>query len=117
MMTKSFQAVCLAILTATLPLMASAEAEIKYKAKVTVSVGQSVVVYGYRGECGQAPDVGAIDLPTLQTGKLSIGKAGMRDSKRCKGMTPAVEIIFTATAAGKEKFEVQGDDISVRVKE
>ena len=116
-MMSGLRAACLVGMAASFPLTATAETEIKYREKVTLSVGQSVVVHGYRGDCGQAPDPAEIRLPALQTGTLSIGKAGQRSSKRCKGMTPALEIIFTATAPGRETFEVQGDDISVRVKE
>jgi hypothetical protein len=99
------------------PLAAQSGPEIKFRDKVTVSVGDSVVIYGYRGDCGALPAAGDIDLPSLKTGTLSTGRDGFRDSKRCKGKTPAVEIIFTATTPGREKFELQGDGITVRVKE
>lgn len=105
-------AVMVAVLSA--PTLALAET-IAYKERVSVSVGQSVVVYGYRGDCGQPPASGAIDLPALKTGTLSVGKAGTKNSGTC-GPTPAVEIIFTATTPGRESFEVQGDKITVRVK-
>jgi len=111
-----FYAICLSFIAAAGPLAAQSEGEIKYRERVTVEVGQSVVVYGYRGDCGQLPTAGQVELPTLKTGKLSTGKAGIRTSKRCKGKTPAVEVIFTATTPGRETFELQGDDISVRVK-
>jgi hypothetical protein len=99
------------------PLAAQSGPEIKFRDKVTVNVGESVVIYGYRGECGALPADADIDLPSLKTGTLSTGRDGFRQSKRCNGKTPAVEIIFTATTPGREKFEIQGDGITVRVKD
>ncbi|AZL57804.1 hypothetical protein EI545_02475 [Tabrizicola piscis] len=99
-----------------MPIAALADTEIDYRERVTLKVGQSVVVYGFRGDCGKLPTSDQIDLPVLKTGKLSVGKPGKRVSKRCNGMTPAVQIIFTAETEGREKFELQGDDISVRVR-
>lgn len=98
------------------PLTAQSGPEIKYRERVTLNVGESIVVYGYRGDCGKLPTSGQVELPTLKTGTLSTGKDGFRNSKRCKGDTPAVEVIFTATTPGRETFELQGDDISVRVR-
>jgi len=68
---------------------------------VTLDVGDSVVVYRYRGDCGSLPTKTQVELPTLKTGKLSIGKDGIRNSKSCNGKTHAVEIIFTATSPGR----------------
>jgi hypothetical protein len=99
------------------PLAISAETTIKYRKSVSVQVGQSVVVHGIRGECGEEPNLSQVTLPKLETGELSLGKMGVRSSNRCGGMTPAVEVIFTATKAGREKFEIEGDDVSVRVKD
>jgi hypothetical protein len=106
-----------AVSLALLPLAASAETTIKYRKSVSVQVGQSIVVHGIRGECGAEPNLSSVTLPKLETGELSLGKMGERTSNRCGGMTPAVEVIFTATKAGREKFEIEGDPISVRVKE
>lgn len=100
-----------------LPFAAQADANIQSKRNTTLSVGQSAVIYGHRGDCGVLPTADQIDLPALETGTLSVGKAGQKKSTKCKGITPAVEIIFTATTPGKEKFEIDGDDFSVRVKE
>ena len=111
----SFAFGMLALLAA--PLAAQSGKEIKFRDKVTLSVGESVVIYGYRGECGALPADGDIELPSPKTGTLTTGKDGFRESKRCKGKTPAVEIIFTATTPGREKIEIQGDGISVRVKD
>lgn len=104
----------IALVAGTLPLLA--QTSIGYRERVTLNVGQSAVVYGYRGECGKAPTKAEIQLPALTTGTLSIGKPGFSDSNRCGGLTPAVEIIFTATKAGRESFELRGDKVTVRVK-
>jgi hypothetical protein len=103
------------LIVLSLPFAAQAE-DIPFVGKINLDVGQSIVIYGHRGECGALPTDADIDLPTLETGTLSIGKAGQRKSKKCNGMTPAVEIIFTATAPGREKFEIDGDDFTARVK-
>lgn len=105
-----------ALLLAPAPLAAQSGPEIKDRERVTLDVGESVVIYGYRGDCGALPTAGQVELPVLKTGTLSTGRNGKRNSKRCNGMTPAVEIIFTATTPGREVFELQGDDISVRVR-
>jgi hypothetical protein len=99
------------------PFTAMAETTIKYRKSVTLQVGQSIVVHGIRGECGENPDLAEIVLPKPKTGELSLGKFGVRQSNRCNGKTPAVEVIFTAKTAGREKFEGEGDDITVRVKD
>ncbi len=75
------------------------------------------MIYGFRGDCGEPPTSGQLKLPKMKTGKLSVGQEGVRKSKRCNGMTPAVEIIFTATQPGRETVELQGDGISIRVKD
>jgi hypothetical protein len=104
------------LLLCCLPLSAQAENNIPQKERLTLEVGQSAVIYGHRGDCGQLPTADQIELPTLKTGTLSVGQEGQRESRRCGGITPAVEIIFTATTPGRERFEIDGDDFSVRVK-
>jgi hypothetical protein len=117
-MTASWMATAaLAISIAAVPFTALAEGTIKYRKSVSLQVGQSVVVHGIRGECGQEPVLSQVKLPRLSTGELSLGKMGVRQSGSCDGLTPAVEVIFTATSAGREKFEVEGDPITVRVKD
>lgn len=109
-------AACLVLASLAAPLAAQSGKEIKFRERVTLDVGQSVVIYGYRGDCGALPTKAQIELPALKTGTLSLGAEGFRNSKRCKGDTPAVEIIFTATTPGRESFEIQGDGITVRVR-
>jgi hypothetical protein len=115
-MTASWKSTAALALGLSAIAFAAQAKDIPYREKVTLEVGQSVVIYGHRGECGQLPTAAEIDLPALTTGTLSVGNAGQRKSKSCKGITPAVEIIFTATSPGREKFEIDGDDFSVRVK-
>jgi hypothetical protein len=79
-----------------------------------LTVGQSVVFYGFVGECGVAPT--RVQLPQLRTGTLSVGRVGARNSRRCGGMTPAVEIIFTATQPGTEGFRINEDRFIARVR-
>lgn len=103
-------------LLCSLPLSVQAENNIPYEERITLQVGQSAIIYGHRGDCGKLPTSDQIDLPALKTGTLSVGKEGQRRSKKCNGITPALEIIFTATTPGRERFEIDGDDFSVRVK-
>jgi hypothetical protein len=98
------------------PATAQSTNEIDYRERVTLNVGESVVVHSIRGECGQLPTRDDLGLPALTTGTLSIGNEGFRNSRRCNGNTPAVEVIFTATAPGRERFEIDGDTVSVRVR-
>ncbi len=89
--------------------------DIPHQKSLTLQVGQSAVIYGYRGDCGALPGPGDVKVPALKTGKLSIGKPGQRNSRKCGGVTPAVEIIFTATAPGNDSFKLQGDPIRIKV--
>jgi hypothetical protein len=89
--------------------------DIPHQKSLTLQVGQSAVIYGYRGDCGALPRPGDVKVPALKTGKLSIGKPGQRNSRKCRGVTPAVEIIFTATAQGSDSFKLQGDPIRIKV--
>ena len=89
---------------------------IEFRDRVTLSVGQSAVIKGARGDCGKAPEKAQVALPALKTGTLSLGKAGVRNSNSCGGPTPAIEVIFTATSVGRESFDLFGDRVSVRVK-
>lgn len=108
-------AIALALSLSPMAALSQATNDIPYRETLTLSVGQSAVIYGYRGECGQLPGAGEVRVPALSTGTLSIGQPGQRQSRRCGGTTPAVEIIFTATTPGRESFELQGDRIRVRV--
>jgi hypothetical protein len=91
-----------------------------YKPEVWMSVGQSKVIHAERGNCGKLPrdwpDVVA-DLPPTALGSFSDGGLARRNSKYCKGMTPARAIIFTAKRAGIEEFNIQGDFLKVTIAE
>ena len=116
---SAFQRLCLAVssiavLGSAAPLFA--QSTIDYRERVSLRVGQSAVIYGYRGDCGKEPTAGDVELPQTTTGTLSLGKIGVTNSNRCGGRTPAVDIIFTATKPGRESFELNGDEITVRVR-
>jgi hypothetical protein len=53
-----------------------------------------------------------VKAKTYKTGKISFGKLGARNIKHCGGKTPAMEVIFTATAPGGEAMVLDGDDSS-----
>ena len=103
-------------LVLALPTGAFAQgAEISWRKDVNLKVGESMVVYGYRGDCGQRPDLSQVRVPATRTGQFSFGQMGVRQSNRCGGTTPAIELVFTATAPGRETVKVQGDEIRIRV--
>lgn len=87
---------------------------------VTAKVGQSVVVHGSRGRCGEQPpgweEVFA-GLPQLSNGVWSDGGVGIRVSRACNGGTPARAVVFTATHPGEERFTLYDDPITIRVTE
>ncbi len=93
--------------------------QIRYKRDVTLTVGQSTVIHGARGECGQPPpawDRVVRNLPQTVTGSFSDGGTGTRRSRRCGGLTPARAVRFTAEKAGSEQIELYGDPINITVK-
>ena len=87
---------------------------------VAAKVGQSVVVHGSRGRCGeQPPDWEEVfqGLPPLSNGVWSDGGVGIRVSRACSGGTPARAVVFTATHPGEERFTLYDDPITIRVTE
>jgi hypothetical protein len=56
-------------------------------------------------------------LPSTALGTFSDGGLARRNSKFCKGITPARAIVFTASQAGVEEFLIQGDFMKVTVVE
>ncbi|WP_436399624.1 hypothetical protein [Roseobacter sp. S98] len=96
---------------------ADTDNRIPFHTSVDLQVGQSMIVHGYRGECGKRPaKVDKNRTRDTKLGVLSIGKWGVTKSRRCGGWTPAVEIIFTARRKGRETIEVAGENIKVRVR-
>jgi hypothetical protein len=92
----------------------------EYVRNVSARVGDSMIIHGARGnECGEAPswDSARILLPSLQTGTLTDGGVGTRQSRQCGGRVAARAILFTATAPGTEQISLYGDDIVIRVTE
>lgn len=93
--------------------------KILFSKSVTLKVGQSQVIHGKKGRCGDLPptaeEIKRKFPKNLETGTLSTGKLGVRKSRKCGGVTPAREIIFTATKAGDEKIVLYDDDIQILV--
>ena len=90
---------------------------IPYNKEVTVKVGESVILTGWRGECGARPkNVDRKRTRATKLGVLSNGKWGVTKSRKCGGWTPAVEIIFTAKKKGRETVKTAGDTFSVTVR-
>ncbi|WP_299626723.1 hypothetical protein [uncultured Tateyamaria sp.] len=91
--------------------------QIPFHRSVDMKVGQSMVVNGFRGECGARPrNVDPNRTRDTKLGVLSNGKWGVTKSRTCGGWTPAVEIIFTARKKGRETITVAGERIKVRVR-
>lgn len=91
---------------------------IPFRPKITMKLGETRPIYAVRGDCGLLPDEWqeiSLDLPTVRTGNFSDGGLARRHSKFCQGLTPARAIHFTATAAGMEEFEIQGDFFKMTV--
>ncbi|MEO3997669.1 hypothetical protein [Mesorhizobium sp. CAU 1732] len=93
---------------------------VEYSPEFRIAVGESRIIHSERGDCGKLPrdwpDV-ANSLPVTQTGTFSDGGLARRNSKFCKGETPARAIVFTATQAGVEEFLIQGDFFRITVAE
>lgn len=93
---------------------------VPFRPVVTMKVGDTRPIYAERGDCGKLPrdwEMVEPDLPTLRTGTFSDGGLARRFSKFCQGLTPARAIVFTATTAGVEEFEIQGDFFKMTVTE
>ena len=91
-----------------------------YNPDVTFTRGETKVIHAERGDCGKLPrdwiDVEA-SLPSTSLGTFSDGGLARRNSKFCKGYTPARAILFTAHRAGVEQLKVEGEFIKVTVVE
>ncbi|MFK7880044.1 hypothetical protein [Roseobacter sp.] len=97
--------------------LADSNNQIPTHRSVKLTVGESVVVNGYRGECGKRPtNVDPNRTRDTKYGTLSNGKWGVVKSRTCGGWTPAVEVIFTARKKGRETIEVAGTKIKVAVR-
>ncbi|MBN16403.1 MAG: hypothetical protein CMJ15_14510 [Pelagibacterium sp.] len=92
--------------------------EIEYHRLVTLGVGDSEIIHGRRGACGEMPpawEVTRKDLPDIDIGSWSDGGIGLRNSRSCGGPTPARALMFTATAPGRTDFDLYSDPITIRV--
>ncbi len=112
-----FRMVLLIALMAGISAQANSDNVIPYRENVEMKVGQSVIVNGFRGDCGKRPkNVDPKRTRATKLGVLSIGKWGVTKSRHCGGLTPAVEVIFTAKKKGRETFEVFHANVNVVVK-
>lgn len=94
----------------------AAETPIEWQKSVTLRVGQAAIVHSIRGACGKPPGKELLKPKTFKTGHTSFGRLGVRTSRSCGGLTPAVEVIFTATAPGKETIVIADDPVKITVK-
>lgn len=101
----------LMFLLTTAPVFAGdADNPIKGLSKVTMKVGESMVIWGWRGECGKRPNgVDPNRTRATKLGVLSNGKWGVFKSRACGGWTPASEVVFTARKQGQEVIKTQFD--------
>ena len=107
------------IFAAQLTATSARAQEIPYQKNVSLEVGQSAVIYGVRGKCGQAApswEEIAAQLPNITTGKFSDGGVGTRYSRGCGGTTPARAIQLTATSPGREQLMLFQDPVNIEVK-
>ena len=98
------------LLAATPAFAADSDNPIKGLSKVTMKVGESKVIWGWRGKCGARPK--GVDPKRTRASKLGVlsnGKWGVFKSRTCGGWTPAVEIVFTAKKKGREVNTTQFD--------
>jgi hypothetical protein len=95
----------------------AAAQNIPFNPTVSVQVGQSVVLKGVRGECGQAaPAFKQLNrLPKSSLGSLSDGGTGTAASRACGRPTPVRAIRFTARKAGSEQITIYDDAITITV--
>lgn len=100
-------------------ITASAENKIIFMESVSLKIGETSVVHGKKGKCGELPPASeeiARKLPkNLQTGSLRVGELGVRKSNKCGGVTPAREIIFEAAKSGSETINLYDDEIQITV--
>ncbi|MGX9356758.1 hypothetical protein ACS3SW_16810 [Roseobacteraceae bacterium S113] len=95
------------------------EYHIPWRNNVVLRVGDTEVIHGARGACGELPESNQIiraSFPkTLRHGELDVGMLGARKSAICGGPTPAVEILYKATSPGVDEFVLYGNQMRVRV--
>lgn len=92
--------------------------DVEYRRSVSLGVGESIVVHGARGACGQPPPSWqkvSRKLPDTKLGSWSDGGVGMRYSRKCGTMTPARGLVFNARRIGSTEFYIYGDPVSISV--
>ncbi|MEX0408345.1 hypothetical protein ABGN05_22040 [Aquibium sp. LZ166] len=108
------------VIAATVTFVGLAAAgDIRYRKSVTLSIGQSTVIHGARGNCGEpAPSWARVKahLPHIAVARYSDGDLGTRNSNSCGGPTPARAVVVTGVKQGSEKIVLFGDPITITVK-
>lgn len=93
---------------------------IPYRDRITLKVGQSAVIHGARGACGEQPppwNAARWELPPLYIGAWSDGGIGYRISRACDGPTPARAVVFTAINPGEESIVIFNDPVLITVEQ
>ncbi len=88
--------------------------------RVNAKLGESIIVHGHRGACGEQPpswEDTSSKLPKLTIGIWSDGGVGVRNSDACRGPTPARAVVFTATKQGEGRVSLFGDNLLISVSE
>lgn len=126
MFVKKSSIIALALATTAVFSASFASADntnrVKHRTSIKLEVGQSIIIHGFRGECGALPtkaiqkEVQAYLDKELTTGRAVFGKPGVRKSGSCNGLTPVLEVIFIAEKPGRETAVIFGDKLRIRVK-
>ena len=93
-------------------------ADVEYRKAVSLKAGESIVVHGARGKCGEDPpdwEKVLSKLPELEIGHWSEGDVGTRYSRKCGGPTPARGIVLNATKSGQAEVTLFGDPVKIEV--
>lgn len=92
---------------------------VRWRRSTELAVGESAVIHGERGACGQQPapwEETVVHLPSLDFGIWSDGGVGHRVSRACGGPTPVRAIVFTGQGPGLAEFVLFDDAVRISVK-
>lgn len=89
--------------------------EIEQARSVTLRVGQSAVISALTGKCGRLPTAADRKIIRARTGIVSYGREGTHKNRACGGLTPAVEMVFTADRVGSEMLSLNGQPVRILV--
>ncbi|MEQ8709347.1 MAG: hypothetical protein RIC36_10180 [Rhodospirillales bacterium] len=92
---------------------------VRWRRSTELVIGESAVIHGERGACGQQPapwEETVVHLPSLDFGVWSDGGVGHRVSRACGGPTPVRAIVFTGQKPGLAEFVLFDDAVRISVK-